>query len=180
MLVLPNQLLCLVLSTSDQYFISFQPILCHPHTQMRIILFHDEQRDLPNLEFSPSHPSIGSSQIAFPIIVLPKLENMKNTLADVIGKHWKHQRKQEISLNDVALSVCMSIHQITLRDATLRHVTLHHIQLHADHLSLTLSLFRVWCWLLVVVCCCLVKIFRVLQTNCRESICQRCLIKNEG
>ena len=72
MLVLPNRLLCKVVSTSDQDFVSFQPILCHPHTQIRIILFHDEQRDIPNLEFSPSHVSIGFSQIAFPITVLPK------------------------------------------------------------------------------------------------------------
>ena len=35
-------------------------------------LFHDEQRDIPNLEFSPSHASIGFSQIAFPITVLPQ------------------------------------------------------------------------------------------------------------
>ena len=42
------------------------------HTQIRIILFHDEQRDIPNLEFSPSHVSIGFSQIACSIIVLPK------------------------------------------------------------------------------------------------------------
>ena len=72
MLVLPNQLLYKVLSTSDQDFVSFQPILCHPHTQIRIILFHDVQRDIPNLEFSPSHVSIGFSQTAFPITVLPK------------------------------------------------------------------------------------------------------------
>ena len=39
MLVLPNRLLCWVLSTSDQCFVSFQPILCHPHTQIRIDLF---------------------------------------------------------------------------------------------------------------------------------------------
>ena len=51
-------------------FLSRQ-ILCHPHTQIRIIFFHDEQRDIPNLEFSPIHVSIGLSQIAFPI-VLPK------------------------------------------------------------------------------------------------------------
>ena len=50
----------------------FQPILCHPHSQMRIILFHDVQRDILNLEFSPSHVSIGFSQIAFPTIVLLK------------------------------------------------------------------------------------------------------------
>ena len=72
MLVLPNQLLCKVVSTSDQDFVSFQPILCHPDTQIRIILFHDAQRDIPNLEFSPNRTSIGFSQIAFPIIVLPK------------------------------------------------------------------------------------------------------------
>ena len=51
-------------------FLSSQ--LCHPHTQIRIILFDDERRDIPNLEFSPIHVSIGFSQIAFPIIVLLK------------------------------------------------------------------------------------------------------------
>ena len=50
MLVLPNRLLYWVLSTSDQCFVSFQPILSHPHTQIRIILFHNVQRDIPNLE----------------------------------------------------------------------------------------------------------------------------------
>ena len=40
MLVLPNQLLW-VISSSDQDFVSFQPISCQPHTQVRIILFHD-------------------------------------------------------------------------------------------------------------------------------------------
>ena len=54
MLVLPNRLLCWVVSTSDQDFVSFQPILWHPHTQTGIILFHDVQRDIPNLEFSPN------------------------------------------------------------------------------------------------------------------------------
>ena len=34
--------------------------------------FHDAQRDIPNKEFFPSHVSIEFSQIAFPIIVLPK------------------------------------------------------------------------------------------------------------
>ena len=53
MLVLPNQLLCWVIFTSDQNFASFQPIVCHPHTLIRIILSDDEQRDIPNLEFSP-------------------------------------------------------------------------------------------------------------------------------
>ena len=52
-------------------FLSSQ-FLCHPHTQIRIILFHDVQIDIHNLEFAPSHVSIGFSQVAFPIIVLPK------------------------------------------------------------------------------------------------------------
>ena len=72
MLVLPNQLLCWVLSTSDQCFVSFQPIWCHPHTLTRTTLFHGVQRDIPNWECSPSHVSTGLSQIALPIRVLPK------------------------------------------------------------------------------------------------------------
>ena len=39
MLVLPKQLLCFVPSTSDQCFVSFQPMLCHPHTHLRIAPF---------------------------------------------------------------------------------------------------------------------------------------------
>ena len=52
-------------------FLSSQ-FLCHLHAQKRITLFHGVRRDIPNLELSPSHVSIGFSQIAFPIIVLPK------------------------------------------------------------------------------------------------------------
>ena len=75
--------------TSDQDFVSFQPILCHPHTRIRIILFHDEQRDIPNLEFSPSHASIGLSQIAFPIIVLPKDDRTDSAQEEQLGlQYW--------------------------------------------------------------------------------------------
>ena len=52
-------------------FLSSQ-FLCHPHTQKIITLFDGVRISIPNLEFSPSHVSIGLSQIAFPIIVLPK------------------------------------------------------------------------------------------------------------
>ena len=48
------------------------PASCRPHALTRIVLFRGVQRDIPNLEFSPSHVSIGFCQIAFPIIVLPK------------------------------------------------------------------------------------------------------------
>ena len=89
MLVLPNRLLCEVISTLDQYFVSFQPNLCHPHTQIRIILFHDVQRDIPNLVFSPSHVSIGSSQIAFPIMVLPKDDRADSGQEERLGlPYW--------------------------------------------------------------------------------------------
>ena len=48
--VLPNPLLCLVLFTSDQCFVSFRPIVCHPNTQIRIIFFHGVRMSIPNLE----------------------------------------------------------------------------------------------------------------------------------
>ena len=41
-------------ATSDQYCVSFQQILCHPHTQIRIVLFHDVHRDIPSLELFPT------------------------------------------------------------------------------------------------------------------------------
>ena len=72
MLVLPNQLLCWVLSTSDQCFVSFQPIWCHPHTQIRITIFHGVRISIPNWKPSPNRTPKGFSQIAFHIIVLPK------------------------------------------------------------------------------------------------------------
>ena len=65
-------------------FLSSQ-FLCHPHTQIRIILFHDERRDIPNLEFSPSHVSIGFSQIAFPTIVLLKDDRTDSVREERLG-----------------------------------------------------------------------------------------------
>ena len=73
MLVLPNRPLYWVLATSDQCFVSFQPIWCHPHTQIRKKPFFDGVRtSIPNWKPSPSHAAIGFSQIASPIIVLLK------------------------------------------------------------------------------------------------------------
>ena len=52
-------------------------------------LFHDEQRDIPNLEFSPIHVSIGLSQIAFPIIVLPKDDHTDFVQEEQLGlPYW--------------------------------------------------------------------------------------------
>ena len=89
MLVLPYRLLCWVPSTSDQCFVSFQPIWCHPHTQIRITLFHDVQRDIPNLEFSPIHVSIGLSQIAVPTTVLLKDDRTDSFQEERLGlPYW--------------------------------------------------------------------------------------------
>ena len=56
---------------------------------MRIIFFHDEQRDIPSLEFSPIHVSMGFSQIAFPTIVLPKDDRTDSAQEEQLGlPHW--------------------------------------------------------------------------------------------
>ena len=57
---------------------------------MRIILFHDEQRDIPNLEFSPSHVSIEFSQIAFPTIVLLKDDRTNSFQEEQLGSILDH------------------------------------------------------------------------------------------
>ena len=52
-------------------------------------IFHDVQRDIPNLEFSPSHVSIGCSQIAFPIIVLSKDDRTDSAQEEQLGlPYW--------------------------------------------------------------------------------------------
>ena len=72
MLVLPNQLLYWVLSTSDHCFVSFQLIWCHPHTQIRITLFDGVRISIPNWQLSANRISIRLSRIAFHITVLPE------------------------------------------------------------------------------------------------------------
>ena len=67
MLVLPNQLLCWVISTSDRCFIRFQPILCHPYIQIRITLFDGVRTSILNWKPFPNRAVIGFSQIAFPL-----------------------------------------------------------------------------------------------------------------
>ena len=53
----------------NDLFLSSQ-FLCHPHTQIRIILCHGVQISIQNWKPSPNRTSIGFSQIAFPITVL--------------------------------------------------------------------------------------------------------------
>ena len=64
-LVLPNQLLYWVLSTSEQCFVSFQPIWCHRHTQLRMTLFDVVRISIPNWKPSPNRILIERSRIAF-------------------------------------------------------------------------------------------------------------------
>ena len=81
-------------------FLSSQ-FLCHPHTQIRMILFHDVQRDIPNLEFSPSRASIGSSQIAFPMMVLPKDDRTDSFQEERLGlPYWT-----------MILAICVVVHE---------------------------------------------------------------------
>ena len=51
---------------------SFQPIFCHPPTQIRITLFHGVRKSIPNWKPSTNRIPKGFSQIAFHITVLPK------------------------------------------------------------------------------------------------------------
>ena len=73
MSVRPNRLLSLVPSTLGQYFVFSQPVLCRPHTQIRmIILFDGVRMSIPNWKPSPNRALIEFSRIAFPTIVLPR------------------------------------------------------------------------------------------------------------
>ena len=84
MLVLPNRLLW-VLSTSDQCFVSFQPIWCHPDTQIRTTFFYGVRISIPNWKPSPNRTSKGFSQIAFPITVLPKDDRTDSSQEERLG-----------------------------------------------------------------------------------------------
>ena len=54
-------------------------------TRPLISTLHDEQRDIPNLEFSPSHVSIEFSQIAFPTTVWPKDDRTDSAQEERLG-----------------------------------------------------------------------------------------------
>ena len=87
--VLQNQLLYGVVSTSDQDVVSFRPILCHPHTEIRIILFDGVRRDIPNWKFSPNRALKRFSQIAFPIIIMPKDDQKDSVQEERLGlRYW--------------------------------------------------------------------------------------------
>ena len=69
---------------------SFLPILCHPHTQIRKI-FHGARMSIPNWKPTPICTSIGFSQIAGPTIVLPKDDHTDFVQEERLGlPYWTH------------------------------------------------------------------------------------------
>ena len=99
MLFLPNRLLCYVVSISDQCFVSFQPILCHPQTQIRIIIFDGVRRDIPNWKLSPNRALIGFSQIVFPETVLSKDDH----------KNFAQEERLGVPYRTMILAICVVI-----------------------------------------------------------------------
>ena len=70
-------------------FVSFQPILCHPHTQMRITLFHGVRISIHNWKPSPNRAAIGFSQIAFPTTDLPEDDRTDSFREERLGHpYW--------------------------------------------------------------------------------------------
>ena len=63
--------------------------LCHPHTQIRIILFDGVRTSIPNLELFPNRVPIELSGIAFPVIVLPKDDHINFVQEERLGlPYW--------------------------------------------------------------------------------------------
>ena len=114
MLVLPNRLLCWVLSTSDQCFVSFQPILCHPHTRIRITLFDGVRISIPNLEPSPNSAAIGFSQIALPITVLPKDDRIDSAPEERLGFRYWTMIKAICVVEDVSIYLDIPIWEFSI------------------------------------------------------------------
>ena len=63
--------------------------LCHPHTKIRIILSDGVRKDIHSWKLSPNRVLLRFSQIAFPIIVLPKDDRTDFVQAERLGlRHW--------------------------------------------------------------------------------------------
>ena len=70
-------------------FCFFPIFLSHPHTLIRIVLFHDVQKTFPIWKPSPKRTSKESSQIAFPITVLPKDDHTDFVQEERLGRpYW--------------------------------------------------------------------------------------------
>ena len=85
--------------------------------------FHGVQRDIPNLEFSPSHVSIGFSQIAFPITVLPKddrtdfaqEERLDLRYWTILGTCVEDARLRPVRLRPIRLRPVLGVHFFFVR-----------------------------------------------------------------
>ena len=119
-------------------FLSSQ-FLCHPHTKTRIILSHDVQRDIPNLEFSPSHVSIEFSRIAFPIIVLPKDDHTDSAPEERLGlPYWT-----------MILATCVVVDESKCLDTPIweffkKNVSIFHFHLGTTSLNCVCCLSAIW------------------------------------
>ena len=130
MLVLPNRLLYWVLSTSDLYFVSFQPIRRHPHTQIRVILFHGVRISIPNWKPSPNHVSTGFSQI--PIKVLLKDDRTDSAQEEQLGlPYWT-----------MILAICLVVDESICLDIPIREFSIIWSIFHFD---LSISRYCVSC-----------------------------------
>ena len=126
-------------------FLSNQ-FLCHPHTQIRTIFFHDAQRDIHNLEFSPSRASIGFSQIAFPITVLPKDDRTDSFQEERLGlPYWTMIYASCVVVDE---SKCLDI-PILECSIFLEHPWYKQI-LHQLLIQHTLAVWRWYPWLLLL------------------------------
>ena len=142
MLVLPNQLLCLVLSTSDQYFVSFQP-RCHPHTQIRMTLFDGVRISIPNWKLSPNRVAAGFSQIDFTILVL-----LKDDRTD-----FAQEERLVLPYWTMILAICVVVDESTCLDTPICEfsIILEHVPFLPGikqilHPALVLRTLAVWIW----------------------------------
>ena len=79
---------CSVIFESDHRFVSCQPILRDPHTQMRTTLFDDVRISIPNWKPSPNRAPTRFSQIPSPKIVLPMADHTESVQEEQLGLRY--------------------------------------------------------------------------------------------
>ena len=123
--------------------LSFQSILCHPHTQIRIILFHGVWTIIHNLELSPNRNSIGFSQIAFPITFLPKDDRTD----------FAQEERLDLPYWTMILAICVVVDESKCLDIPIWEISiiLEHLPFSPGykeilHQLLVLRTLAVWIW----------------------------------
>ena len=95
--------------------------------------FHGVQRDIPNLEFSPSHVSIGFSHIAFPTAVLPNDDRTDSAQEEQLGlPYWT-----------MILAICVVVDESKCLDTPILEFSIF-----CEHLPILLGYISRYC-----VCC---------------------------